>query len=434
MGNKLAKFKSNIYRLRHFRIRFFVMLSIALVTVFLYSIGTVHKVAADNTALLSAEVHDASLSVSIPDNNVTLDLDATASNLATGDLSVFVTTNGQNGYTLMMSADSSDLTRTESVNGSYPTISTLALDSTAEKFGVNQWGYKLSSDDKYHPFDNLGTQVGYKETAATDDENIITFASRVNSNTVAGTYNLTLLFNATVNPKPLTIDDLKYMQDFTTISSDDRSSVLASMVVGTSYTLIDSRDDQNYSIAKLADGKIWMTRNLAIGCAGSGNSYSDSYAIKTLTSVDSNVSSSYNTSATNLATGDSFSLPYQTCSSAYGAWYNINAVSAGTISNDPDPLASVVYDICPKGWRLPDYSEAQTLVNVIGSTPVTFNPGAVSGYWAGNAYQTGYTFWWTSTLASASTGSHRVIVYRGTNLTYDWQWSSRGFNARCILK
>ncbi|MDO4752666.1 MAG: FISUMP domain-containing protein [Candidatus Saccharibacteria bacterium] len=389
---------------------------------------------ANNTALLTAEVHEAELSMSIPDDHVVLSLNASTAALVDDNLSVYVTTTSQYGYTLMMSADSSNLTRTEAIDESYPIISTLAADSTAENFGVNRWGYRLSSENTYHPFDNYGTQVGYKNTSITDDENIINFASRVNSATVAGTYNLTLIFNATVNPKPMTIDDLAYLQDFTTISEDDFDSVLASMTVGTSYTLTDSRDEQNYTIVKLANGQIWMTRNLAIGCAGSGDTYSNNFSAKSLTSANSNIASAWTTSTTSLASGASFSEPYQTCNSTHGAYYNINAVSAGTVSNSPSSLTSITYDICPKGWKLPNSSEAQSLVSAIGSSPSTFNP-TTSGYWADGTYQAeALSLWWSSALRNASSGMYNFIMYSGGTLRYTDNWGSRGFNVRCLLK
>ena len=55
--------------------------------------------------------------------------------------------------------------------------------------------------------------------------------------------------------------DIKCMQD---ITSTNKSTALASMNEGTQYTLKDKRDSKEYKIAKLADGKVWMTQNLDI--------------------------------------------------------------------------------------------------------------------------------------------------------------------------
>ena len=56
-----------------------------------------------------------------------------------------------------------------------------------------------------------------------------------------------------------TSTDIVCMQD---ITSTNKSSVLASMTNEAQYTLIDKRDEKSYTIAKLADGKVWMTQNL----------------------------------------------------------------------------------------------------------------------------------------------------------------------------
>ncbi|MDO4747465.1 MAG: FISUMP domain-containing protein [Candidatus Saccharibacteria bacterium] len=67
-----------------------------------------------------------------------------------------------------------------------------------------------------------------------------------------------------------TIEDLGYMQDFATLSSDDKAEVLDSMTEGEQYQLIDSRDDKVYYISKLADGNVWMTQNLDFDIVNGG--------------------------------------------------------------------------------------------------------------------------------------------------------------------
>ena len=44
-------------------------------------------------------------------------------------------------------------------------------------------------------------------------------------------------------------------------------------------TTKDNRDGRVYTVAKIADN-IWMTRNLAIGCNGSGANYGSSVSSK----------------------------------------------------------------------------------------------------------------------------------------------------------
>ncbi|MBQ3352985.1 hypothetical protein IJG89_01370, partial [Candidatus Saccharibacteria bacterium] len=42
----------------------------------------------------------------------------------------------------------------------------------------------------------------------------------------------------------------------------NRQAIIASMTTGQQYTLTDTRDNKTYTIAKLADGNVWMTQNL----------------------------------------------------------------------------------------------------------------------------------------------------------------------------
>ena len=66
------------------------------------------------------------------------------------------------------------------------------------------------------------------------------------------------------NPSGTTIGtntntDIVCMQD---VSSANKATILSSMIEGTQYTLTDKRDNKTYTVAKLADGNIWMTQNL----------------------------------------------------------------------------------------------------------------------------------------------------------------------------
>ena len=59
-----------------------------------------------------------------------------------------------------------------------------------------------------------------------------------------------------------TISNLTYMQDFKTLSAEEKSGVLRSMTEDEQYQLKDIRDQKQYYISKLKDGNVWMTQNL----------------------------------------------------------------------------------------------------------------------------------------------------------------------------
>ena len=73
-----------------------------------------------------------------------------------------------------------------------------------------------------------------------------------------------------LNPNADDISEVKYLQDFAVVNSDNRNSIIASMVPGQQYTIKDSRDNKTYTIAKYQAGTdsqtdqpiydVWMTK------------------------------------------------------------------------------------------------------------------------------------------------------------------------------
>ena len=210
----------------------------------------------------------------------------------------------------------------------------------------------------------------------------------------------------------------------------------------TTGTLTDSRDTQKYTIAKIAD-TWWMTRNLAIGCNGSGNTYGSAVSGKNLTSTLSNVSSSYSTptallSAASASTRDADYLNGRMqCNATYGAYYNYVAASAGTITETSN-LNPDVYNICPKKWTLPSSTEMRNLVNSIGANPTIFSPAAGANWYLGNYEEIGYGKWWASdTTTDVMRRLYLTYIEESNRLTFstgDLYVRNHGMTVRCILK
>ena len=59
-----------------------------------------------------------------------------------------------------------------------------------------------------------------------------------------------------LNEPPKTISSLSYLQDFSNLSVNDKTTVLNSMSYNTTYNLVDSRDNKTYKVAKLKDNNI----------------------------------------------------------------------------------------------------------------------------------------------------------------------------------
>ena len=142
------------------------------------------------------------------------------------------------------------------------------------------------------------------------------------------------------------------------------SQMCAAMAEHDEKFVVDIRDDELYTMAKLKDKKCWMTENLRLKLATD----------KVLTSVDSDVKDNWTparaTDTESCAAGTRWNADAEggkTVRSCYEseASYNTNGVyytySAATVNSADEPLAggqTAKYSICPRGWRLPKTKES----------------------------------------------------------------------------
>ena len=231
-------------------------------------------------------------------------------------------------------------------------------------------------------------------------------------------------------PSEQKINPLDYptLQDFT----------CGTLANNTSTTLRDSRDNQLYKVAKLADGKCWMTQNLNL------NNY-------TLTKEDSDI------------TADSFVLPNNNWLVTYnftdkntapfvdysnnkrvGTFYNYTAATAGTISGNVTEEATS--SVCPKNWKLPSQSDFESLLaaypnsNGLKSVPI-LNFGSLGyGYIVDNQSSPNYindTIFWSSSAWQNTSGVRGVLQLSGQTSSSDYVRPSSqgyGYNIRCIKR
>ena len=130
-------------------------------------------------------------------------------------------------------------------------------------------------------------------------------------------------------------------------------------------TLTDSRDKEKYTVAKLKDGRCWMTQNLRYKLD----------TTKPLTPADSDVRSNWtptrNTETTltgrwdqddsgNEASQDIVRSYADNNNPQYGTYYTHNAATAGSGASVTTDDQSATSSICPKGWKLP---KASTVTN-----------------------------------------------------------------------
>ncbi len=282
------------------------------------------------------------------------------------DVGVNVMTTDDKGYTLTMSAATSSLSRS-TADSSAPVIETLASATAQNDFPNNRWGFKRTStkytDTNFQPMlanYNVPISSNGDITGSSGETSTLTFGVKLNTDIPSGEYSIAINFLAVNNVAP----NLYYMQDATP------SSLAAAMPsVGDTTVLYDRRDNKEYTIAKLADGKYWMTKNLDLN--GGTPLYSS----------DSDVPAGYDvepyytlpasqkiTSGTTLDGGFNddagayvFNSGNTTCNSSIPcySYYSWNAAVAGNKTNvnadvtEGDVDADAPYSICPAGWKLP---------------------------------------------------------------------------------
>ena len=191
-------------------------------------------------------------------------------------------------------------------------------------------------------------------------------------------------------------------------------------------TLTDTRDNNTYTVSKLADGKCWMTQNLRI-------------IDKTITPADSNVTTNYTIPASSLSGFSSFDV-----SNAYvdsdGGFYTWHAATAGTGTAALSVNGyNTTVSICPKGWRLPtggNSGEFKTLYDnynsssALRSSPVNV---ALSGdVYSGLRLVRGSNgYYWSSTVVSGR-GAYNLFLDASNVHVANNGDKNTGVSVRCI--
>ena len=309
----------------------------------------------------------------------------------------------------------------------------------------------INGFDNYSTIPNVYTQVAKRTsgTSMTTDTSVsgsylnTTYQIYANSAQPAGTYNGKVKY-VIVHPNSNhnTIPDLDtafavagkmkvYEEGGNSYyAMQDMDSQICSLVGGTGAStatqLVDTRDNNLYWVAKLDDGKCWMTSNLDLGIGNTGPLNSNNTDISTTASgsgiysagyteqdgvwtwnpASTAITSSYyisNTSVRPSAWPNSNTTPYsaeggdtyyytsnttgndtrydslQDCKNAShtedeckryfaGNYYNWSAAIASNNSTNIGSTAEEIASnsICPKGWRLPNASQTDNIYNEFG--------------------------------------------------------------------
>lgn len=210
-------------------------------------------------------VIEPSLTLTLSSDDVSIDNLIPGTADISNEITVSVSTNSESGY--VMNATAGDITNNttalllreeETITDTFQSI---APGTPVQSITENRtWGYSINHGSTFSGMPLFTDtehveQISTSETPAIDEIPFL-ISARADLFQLPGEYRNIVTFTATANPVPDTIETVRYMQDF----NDD---IYASMEMEKQYQLIDKRDNKKYWIAKLADGNVWMTQNLA---------------------------------------------------------------------------------------------------------------------------------------------------------------------------
>jgi len=404
-----------------------------------------------------------SISVSLSSPNLVISDLTPGQSSDSNEITVTVSSNNVYGYTLKSTVGNAEDYNTDALvhtNGSNTGI--FSNLTTTGTLSAGEWGYAYATynptTEAWNSYSSYAALPIYTNTGVgliDESENGSTsikfkIGAYATVNQVAGEYNNIVNFTATGNPEPAkTLDQITYMQD--TFSCADTT-------IGTTNTLIDNRDGKNYTVAKLADGKCWMTQNLAIEPGTemtSANTNINSIYTKTNpytlpgagydlrdnasssndncygTYSDGYIGSGWSNACSHMADStDIIASGSQYNATQLGAWYNYPAATAGTINTQGPNSTNAEYDICPYGWGLPSNAD---FMGIIDNYSSLFTP-LYGGYYMRGSLMSANSIgrWWSSTASSARV--RRYLNYENSNLSRNVGDRHVGYYVRCIYK
>ena len=431
------------------------------------------------------------LSIGLSANSLTIDNLVPGTTSDSNTVSVTVSSNTPYGYVLSAGVGSteptdpyyntSDLVHDNSTT-QVPTTNKFSSIATSASLPTldtdNTWGYSTSTNggtswSTYSGLSHAETKplldISDPATPSTIDFKI---AARSATTQASGTYNNVITFYAVGKPYIPKIDDLTYMQEFATLSDVDKQAMIDNTPTETVYTLKDQRDNQDYTVAKLKDGKIWMTKNLNLAggteITSELSDIPDGYTLPTTNGFQSgnrlpNSSTVFGYSDTMAKIYNSTKTTGTNCSSpgcySYYSWTAATAGSGLSITTDN---TDAPYSICPKGWKLPnsritsasDWQSADfyQLAVAYGMDPsdtsqstsnfyTQAGPGTVAnflltGYYIGSSafyYGGSYGEYWSST-SSSSAIARSIFFTSGLVRSAEYYNRGYGYAVRCLAE
>ena len=408
------------------------------------------------TSKISTEINPV-IAITSPEELSLELLPTPAGTFTSGSVDVDVSTNAFKGYELYLSAKDTDTFMKSELNPSDTTnriSSSFTGSVTSSTMAKNAWGYSLNSTD----FSAVPAKTSTKKikditTLPTTPElkTTVHFGAKVDTTLDSGRYKADILFTAVAHPNPPKAQGIfliSSMQDMrpeicainttpnkTATQLDTNGSHHGDPNYVPTVTLTDTRDNNTYTVSKLADGKCWMTQNLRI-------------AGKTLTPADSDVRNNYNLPASTHSTDNVYDWPGVYVSPQNNGYYGLNIAIADDWTSSGGRTITQgqrenLYSICPKHWRLPttdaNNSDFHILYDNYNSlTALTASPMnlTLAGHVYGEEEPSIGSFgnYWSSTAANYLSFSSYSVELSTDGGNWDADGSYYGRSIRCVAR
>ena len=408
------------------------------------------------TSKISTEINPV-IAITSPEELSLELLPTPAGTFTSGSVDVDVSTNAFKGYELYLSAKDTDTFMKSELNPSDTTnriSSSFTGSVTSSTMAKNAWGYSLNSTDfSAVPAKTSAKKIKDITTLPTAPElkTTVHFGAKVDTTIDSGRYKADILFTAVAHPNPPKAQGIfliSSMQDMrpeicainttpnkTATQLDTNGSHHGDPNYVPTVTLTDTRDNNTYTVSKLADGKCWMTQNLRI-------------AGKTLTPADSDVRNNYDLPASTHFTNNVYDWPGVYVSPQNNGYYGLYIAIADDWTSSGGRTITQgqrenLYSICPKHWRLPTTETNSSDFHVLYdnyNSPAALMSSPVNLTLTGHAYSEeepdigSFGKYWSSTAANYLYFSSNSIELSTDAGNWDVDGSYVGLSIRCVAR
>lgn len=323
----------------------------------------------------------------------------------TGNANLTIATNNTTGYQLFLTSANAGQTALVNSQNTAQSITSITANTIGSKMTGNVWGYTIgttaaTASSTFSPIP-ANTSAYIKNTnqasATNGDTYKLGFGAHIEKTLPTGTYTNNLIVSAVANyVPPEDISEISTMQEM-------NSTICSNMTQDQQYQLTDSRDSKTYYIAKLKDGKCWMTQNLA---------YETDDALNIGTTGGNTTTTMTMWKSGNTGNGHEH----------YGSYYAWERAKI----------------VCPDGWYLPSSDEFTTLSKnlssaVIQQAPYYFALSSRINFGNGNLMSAGSDgYYWTSSPTNTSGNAYTFYFTSVGGMGTGSSNSYYGESVRCV--